>query len=162
MGNRVSWAEWRDWMTPGCGRCSSPQNAVLGETADIFLPMLIFLIASLGKKNSAVPGSEDSPCVTATWGKHERWTHGGLCHAASILTENWANKRIANSKLVLYFSRLVFVKGKKVKCWMFGNRALEWYWNVFNRRLAQLLRFWEAPASNSDPFRPSTRIFSGS
>lgn len=36
---------------------------LFGETSDMFHPMLIFLIASVGKKNSAIARSEVSPLV---------------------------------------------------------------------------------------------------
>jgi hypothetical protein len=41
---------------------------LFGETSDMFHPMLIFLIASAGKRNSAIAESEEPPLVL---GKHE-------------------------------------------------------------------------------------------
>ena len=66
----TSWSDWmvlslRLWEMTfwGC-------RILFGETSDMFHPMLIFLIASVGKKNSAIAWSEESPLVL---GKHAEW-----------------------------------------------------------------------------------------
>jgi hypothetical protein len=57
---------------PAVGDVVLACRILFGEVADIFFPMLIFLIAPAGKKNIAIPRSENSPLVLQRSGENEK------------------------------------------------------------------------------------------